>query len=426
MTVTTSTPTATRPHIDLDRWPDLAPPSPAPVRAAVARELLRRVAGRTGIHVAGDGLDLGPSNGPLLAVRDSRAMLARLARHGKIGFGESYMAREWDAPDLVAVLEPMARNIRSLVPPRLQWLRAAYDARHPATEDNDRQGARRNITRHYDLSNELFALFLDESMTYSSALFGEPQFGEPQLSGSGQSLTQAQAAKIERLLDSTGVRAGSRVLEIGTGWGELALRAAARGAQVTTVTLSVEQARLARRRIAAAGHADAVDLQVRDYRDTDGTYDAVVSVEMIEAVGEKWWPTYFRTLARRLAPGGRIGLQAILMPHDRLLASRHSWTWIHKYIFPGGLLPSEEAIDDVLRSHTDLVVVDRTRFGASYARTLEAWRHRFTDNAAAIGRLGFDGTFRRMWTFYLAYCEAGFRAGYLDVAQLVIAHEGDV
>jgi cyclopropane-fatty-acyl-phospholipid synthase len=147
---------------------------------------------------------------------------------------------------------------------------------------------------------------------------------------------------------------------------------------------------------------------------------------MIEAVGEKWWPTYFRTLDDRLAPGGRVGLQAILLPHDRLMASKSSWTWIHKYIFPGGLIPSETTIDDVVRSHTSLRVVDRLHFGGSYARTLQQWRERFTANAGAVGALGFDDTFRRMWTFYLAYCEAGFRAGYLDVAQLVLAREGAV
>jgi cyclopropane-fatty-acyl-phospholipid synthase len=323
------------------------------------------------------------------------------------------MAGDWDAADLVAVLEPIARQMGSLVPSHLQLLRRAYDARHPVEEDNDRRGARRNIARHYDLSNELFGSFLDESMTYSSALFQAPD----------QSLADAQAVKIERLLDGTRVGPGSRVLEIGTGWGELAIRAARRGAHVTTVTLSLEQARLARRRVDAAGHADAVDLRVQDYRDTGGRYDAVVSVEMIEAVGEKWWPTYFRTLGQRLASGGRIGLQAILMPHDRLLASRRSWTWIHKYIFPGGLLPSEQAIDEVVRAHTDLKVVDRHRFGMSYARTLAAWRQRFTAHADEVQRRGFDKTFRRMWTFYLAYCEAGFRAGYLDVAQFVMAHE---
>jgi cyclopropane-fatty-acyl-phospholipid synthase len=163
---------------------------------------------------------------------------------------------------------------------------------------------------------------------------------------------------------------------------------------------------------------------VQDYRDVEGQFDAIVSVEMIEAVGERWWPTYFRTLDDRLAPGGRMALQAILMPHDRLLASRRSWTWIHKYIFPGGLLLSERVIDAVCAEHATIRVVDRLHMNTSYAETLRQWRERFTAASERIEALGFDATFRRMWTFYLAYCEAGFRAGYLDVAQLTLSRDG--
>jgi cyclopropane-fatty-acyl-phospholipid synthase len=163
---------------------------------------------------------------------------------------------------------------------------------------------------------------------------------------------------------------------------------------------------------------------VQDYRDVTGRFDAIVSVEMIEAVGEKWWPTYFRTLDHRLAAGGRIALQAIVMPHDRLMASKRSWTWIHKYIFPGGLLLSERLIDDLCAAHTSLRVVDRLHLGDSYAETLRLWRERFAAAAETVDRLGFDATFRRMWTFYLAYCEAGFRSGYLNDVQLVLAREG--
>ncbi|HEU5034055.1 MAG TPA: class I SAM-dependent methyltransferase [Mycobacteriales bacterium] len=408
---------------DLQRWPAMRRPRPAPARAALARVLMRRVARQTGIHVAGPGgRGFGaPAPGrapaamgaPVLRVLDDEAFFTRLGRDGKIGFGEAFMAGDWDSDDLVAVLTPMARQVGRLVPRRLQWLRRFYDAHHPAEEDNDRRGASRNIARHYDLSNELFALFLDETMTYSSALF-------PDDAGTGTDLATAQARKIERLLDQVGVRPGIRLLEIGTGWGELALRAARRGAHVTTVTLSLEQATLARQRIAAAGLGSRVEVRVQDYRDVTGAFDAIVSVEMIEAVGERWWPTYFRTLDERLAPGGRIGLQAILMPHDRMLASRTSWTWIHKYIFPGGLIPSERAINDAIAGHTALHVVDRLHFGTSYAETLRRWRERFTAQAAAVTAAGFDQTFQRMWTFYLAYCEAGFRAGYLDVAQLTL------
>jgi cyclopropane-fatty-acyl-phospholipid synthase len=418
-------PAPPRTAIDLRRWPALRPPRPAPVRAAVARALLRRVARQTGIRVLlpdGTGLrgatslSAGPPGAPspVLRVRDPQAFFTRLGRSGKIGFGEAFMAGDWDTDDLVGVLTPMAQSVARLVPSRLQWLRRFVDAHHPAEEDNDRRGASRNIAHHYDLSNELFATFLDDTMTYSSALFCGDKPG-------GDDLAAAQARKIDRLLDQVAVRPGARLLEIGTGWGELALRAARRGARVTSVTLSAQQAAWARRRVAAAGLGGSVDIRVQDYSDVTGSYDAVVSVEMIEAVGARWWPAYFRSLDQRLAPGGRIGLQAILMPHDRMLASRTSWTWIHKYIFPGGLIPSERAIEETVAAHTSLRILDRLHFGRSYAETLRLWRERFLARADVVAAAGFDETFRRMWTFYLAYCEAGFRAGYLDVAQLTLA-----
>jgi cyclopropane-fatty-acyl-phospholipid synthase len=401
------------PPLDVKRWPALVEPGPAPFRAAAARLAMRRAVERAGIHLTfPDGRSLGPTAGPLLEVRRPDAFFARLGREGKIGFGEAYMAGDWDAPYLVDVLEAMARQVDTLVPPKLQWIRRLYEPRHPKPEDNDRDGSRRNIARHYDLSNELFAAFLDESMTYSSALF---------VGGAEESLAAAQARKTDRLLDATGVGAGSRVLEIGTGWGALAMRAAMRGARVTTVTLSEEQATLARQRIARAGLTSAVDVRIEDYRDVTGQFDAVLSVEMIEAVGERWWPEYFRTLEKRLAPSGRIGLQAILMAHDRLLATKGSWTWIHKYIFPGGVIPSTQAIRQTLSEHTKLEVIDQLNFGESYAITLRRWRDLFDAREERIDQLGFDRTFRRMWDFYLAYSEAGFRSGYLDVAQLVLA-----
>jgi cyclopropane-fatty-acyl-phospholipid synthase len=403
---------AAAPAVDLDRWPAMAPPARSPFRARIAKSLLERAVEHTGVRVSfPDGSSLGRTGGPTLRVADSERFLTRLGRDGLIGFGESYMAGDWDSDELVALLTPMARDMGSLVPPVLQWLRRWYNERRPLGEDSDRPGARRNIARHYDLSNELFATFLDDTMTYSSAIFTSPE----------ESLESAQHRKIDRILDVAQVTSGTRLLEIGTGWGELALQAAHRGATVTTVTLSHEQADLARKRMKDADVAGRVDVRLQDYRDVAGRYDAIVSVEMIEAVGERWWPTYFRTLDDRLEPGGRIGLQAILMPHDRLMASKRSWTWIHKYIFPGGLLLSEQIIDEVCAAHTSLRVVDRLHIGDSYAETLRRWRERFNADPQRIDRLGFDETFRRMWTFYLAYCEAGFRAGYLNDAQLTLA-----
>jgi cyclopropane-fatty-acyl-phospholipid synthase len=407
--------TAPSADVDLERWPAMVVPAPSRLRAGAAATLLRRVAHHTGIRVAfPDGKSWGHPHAPTLQVLDADRFMTRLGRDGLIGFGESYMAGEWDSDELVALLTPMARDMGTLVPPAFQWMRRWYNERHPLTEDNDRRGARHNIARHYDLSNDLFATFLDETMTYSSALFEAPD----------ELLQVGQDRKIQRILDVAGVSSGTSVLEIGTGWGELALQAARRGATVTTVTLSTEQAALARDRVRAANLSDRVDIRVQDYRDVTGRFDAIVSVEMIEAVGERWWPTYFRTLDDRLEPGGRIGLQAILMPHDRLMASKRSWTWIHKYIFPGGLLLSEQVIDQLCAEHTSLRVVDRLHLSSSYADTLRHWRDRFNAETQRIDDLGFDATFRRMWTFYLAYCEAGFRSGYLTVAQLTLAREG--
>jgi cyclopropane-fatty-acyl-phospholipid synthase len=287
-------------------------------------------------------------------------------------------------------------------------------ARPPRLHRNSKRRTRDNIAHHYDLSNDLFSLFLDPSLSYSSALFE----GDP----SGD-LHAAQLRKIDRLLDETRVGPGTRVLEIGTGWGELAIRAAARGATVHSVTLSTEQQALARQRIEAAGFTDRVHVELADYRDVAGEYDAVLSVEMVEAVGHEYWPTYFRTIDRVLAPGGRVGIQAILMPHDRMLATRRTYTWINKYIFPGGFLPSAQVIDEVNERHTSLRVTNRLAFGADYAETLQRWDTAFLAAADRVKQLGFDETFLRMWHFYLEYSRAGFASGYLDVQQLTLTRE---
>jgi len=309
-----------------------------------------------------------------------------------------------------------AGHAAELVPPWLQRLRRLAVRRQPPGDLQTIAGARRNVGRHYDLSNDLFALFLDETMTYSSAIFGTGPDGTP-VAGD---LAEAQRRKIDRLLDRAGVGPGCRVLEIGTGWGELAIRAARRGATVRSITISREQQALAARRVAEAGLAGRVRVDLCDYRDVDGQFDAICSVEMLEAVGERYWDTYFAALDRHLAPGGRIGLQTITMAHDRMLATRHTYTWIQKYIFPGGLLPSVTAIGDSL-ARTTLRITGREDFGPHYAETLRIWRERFGAQAGQVARLGFDEVFTRMWNFYLCYSEAGFRAGYIDVSQLTLA-----
>ncbi|MFD6990128.1 class I SAM-dependent methyltransferase [Streptomyces sp. NPDC059943] len=406
--------------VDARRWPDVARlPRASWPRTAIAERVVRHALARLALRVRlGEGETLG-LGGPLMVVRDPHAFFRRIGATGLIGFGESYMAGEWEADDVVGVLTVLAENAAVLVPAPLQRLRRVWALKRPDAQRNTPEGSRDNISHHYDLSNELFALFLDETLSYSSALFR----GFP---ADASLLPAAQHRKIDRLLDEARVGPGTRLLEIGTGWGELAIRAAARGASVVTVTLSREQLDLAEKRIRAAGMEDRVTVRLCDYRRVGGTFDAVVSVEMIEAVGEEFWPEYFTTLDRLLAPGGRIALQAITMPHDRLLASRTTHTWIGKYIFPGGLIPSVEVMEQLTAAHTSLRVVERDGFGPHYAQTLRLWRERFAEQEARVDALGFDTTFRRMWTFYLAYSEAGFRSGYLDVQQMVLAREGTI
>ncbi len=398
------------------------------LHARVARALTGRIVRDIPVRVrTPDGSVLGwrlptaaPLEAPVLEVVRPRAFFARLGHDPKIGFGEAYMAGDWrPAPgvDLGTVLRPFAATITDAVPGWMQRLRGLVEQRLPAHQRNTLLGARRNIEAHYDLSNDLFAAFLDPSMTYSSALFDDT------LPLAEQDLEEAQLRKVDAALDAAGVGPGTRLLEIGTGWGTLALRAAQRGAHVTSLTLSAEQALLARERIAAAGLTDRVDVRLEDYREATGTYDAVVSIEMIEAVGEEYWPTYFAAIDRFLAPGGVAVVQAILMAHDRYLATRRSFSWIQKHIFPGGIIPSLRAIDDALGA-TTLRVAGARHFGASYAETLRRWRARFTQSWPEISALGFDETFRRRWEFYLAYSESGFATGYLDVAQLRLVRSG--
>lgn len=385
-----------------------------PVRAKVAERAFRHIVRDLPIRVEfPDRPALGPAapNVPVLRIDRPTDFFARIGSDTKIGFGESYMAGDWSSSDLVAVLTPIADRAAGLVPQFLQVLRPLVEHRKPGSELNTIDGARHNVHRHYDLSNELFATFLDPSMTYSSAWFAP----------GSDDLEFAQRRKHDAVLDAAAVESGCTVLEIGTGWGSLAIRAAERGAEVTTVTISPAQQELARKRISAAGFEDRIEVLLRDYREIEGRYDAVVSVEMVEAVGERYWPEYFHAIDRALAPRGRVGLQAITMPHERMVATRNSYTWIHKYIFPGGHLLSVPAIEHTVARHTDLQITARRSLGPDYARTLSHWRGNFRDNAAEVERLGFDETFRRMWDFYLAYCEAGFRARYLDVWQLALS-----
>lgn len=436
---------------DLSAWSGLSN-VPAGLRATAAAKaadaLFRRAARNLDVRVEyPDGVLIGAdprtaSAGinspeheilPRMIIRDPDSFARRVGADGLIGFGESYMAGDWTSPDLAAVLTVFASHMATLIPLPLQRLRSLYVRKHPTRERNTRQNTRANIARHYDLSNDLFQSFLDETMSYSSALFMPPnprftpvrgvamrQAELPNPAPAWDVLATAQRRKIDLLLDQAGVGPGVRLLEIGTGWGELCIRAAQRGAVVRSVTLSSEQQELARKRVAEAGFHDSVRIDLMDYREVDGEYDAIVSVEMIEAVGHQYWSTYFQVLDKLLAPGGRVALQAITMPHDRMLQTVNTYTWVHKYIFPGGFLPSIEAIEAITAKHTRLRVRERLSIGLHYAETLRLWESRFATSGGRVAELGFDETFRRMWHFYLSYSEAGFRSGYLDVQQITL------
>jgi cyclopropane-fatty-acyl-phospholipid synthase len=338
-----------------------------------------------------------------MEVYEPRAFFRRVDADGLIGLGESYMAGEWDAYDLVGVLTVLAEHPAALVP--------------------GRAGGRRDVGRR-DAGPRgglpvplwpLFPYFLDQTMSYSAALFRT-------FPAEHNLLPAAQLRKIDRLLDLAEVGPGTQLLEIGTGSGESAIRAAQRGARVLTVTSSREQQEAARVRVRNAGLENRVTVLHREYRRILGRFDAIVSVETLEAVGEESWPEYFMTLDRLLAPGGRVALQAVTQPHKELLASRTGPTWLGKYIAPGGLVPSMEAIDHIVGGCTGLRVDARDAFGPHYAETLRLWRERFAAHIAegTADAPGFDQTLRRMWTFHLAYWEAGFRSGSLDVRQLLL------
>ena len=420
-----------------ERWATLGAPPRSPgsrARSRIARRLFRAAIQRLDVSVqldGPDGLERIGRGGPRARIVRPEEFFARLGRDGLIGFGEAYLTGAWESEELVEFLTVLAADIGTLIPPRLQRLRALAVRRVPRRHRNTPTGSRSNVAHHYDLSNELFRLFLDPTMTYSSALFEAElvpegthlKAGPPRDVDAPDALRLAQERKIDRLLDEAGVGPATRLLEIGTGWGELAIRAARRGAIVHSITLSAAQKTLAEQRIAEAGLDGLATVELCDYRDATGRYDAVVSVEMIEAVGWQYWPAYFTKIDELLVPGGRAAIQAITMPHDRMLATRGTHTWITKYIFPGGALPSVRVLDDITRRHTALRLSGRLDLGLHYAATLRQWDEAFCGARDEVARLGFDETFQRMWHFYLAYCEAGFAAGYIDDNQLTFVKE---
>ena len=335
----------------------------------------------------------------------------RLASSWDIGFAEAYSDGEWSSSNLVALLKLASHNsalaepLKFLRTPRF-WLRLRH-----AMNRNTRRGSRRNIAAHYDLGNEFYQQWLDPGMTYSAGLF----------SSVDQTLEQAQDAKLNRVLSLLDLAGGEKVLEIGCGWGSLAERILERhDCSVTGVTLSTEQLAFTESRLRGRALDGRSDIRLQDYRDVRGTFDRVISIEMLEAVGEAYWPTYFQNLRDRLRPGGVGVLQVITINEDRFEDYRRRPDFIQKYIFPGGMLPTVEIIErETARS--GLKLVEKELFGNGYARTLEEWRRRFLESWHAIEALGFDERFKRTWEYYLAYCQAGFETGAINVGLYKVA-----
>jgi len=340
------------------------------------------------------------------------ATAVRMLLGGEIGAGEAYMDGLWSSPDLPALLRVAALNRETLALPRGWWrlpLRLQKTLAHRARR-NTIAGTRRNIESHYDLGNEFYRLFLDETLTYSSAVFATP----------GQSLADAQRTKYRVMAERAGLRGGEHVLEIGSGWGGFALYAAGElGCRVTSITVSPAQHQLATDRVHEAGLADRVSVELRDYREIEGTYDAIVSIEMLEAVGAEYFTTFFEACDRMLRAGGRMSLQVITFPDVSYEPQRRGANWIQTYIFPGGLLPSLAVIERSLHG-TYLLVRRVDDIADSYVLTLQAWRAAFLAHLDEVRAMGFDERFIRMWDFYLAVSEAGFATGLTQDLQIVL------
>ena len=340
-----------------------------------------------------------------------------LRTHGDIGFAESYIRGEWDSADLKAILELAIRN-RTILEKAIygSWLGSiAYRLKH-WLRDNSKSGSRKNIHAHYDLGNTFYSLWLDPSMSYSSAWFAE---------GDKQSLVDAQRAKIKRILDSLNTKPGDHILEIGCGWGGVMEEALLSKRSITGLTLSTEQQAFAENRLkklkAISGNQSHFEVRLQDYRDCKEQFDGIASVEMFEAVGEKHWSTYFGTLAKCLKLGGKACIQTIVIADHLFERYRHSTDFIQQYVFPGGMLPSRTKFK-VEAAKAGLQIEEEFAFGADYAKTLCIWRDNFNQKLQEVRKLGFDEAFIRLWNFYLMYCAAGFTEGSIDVVQFTLSH----
>ncbi|MFN3738378.1 class I SAM-dependent methyltransferase [Hydrogenophaga sp.] len=393
----------------------LSLPKHAPSAARRTLGLLQRLSVGSLTVMLPDGTThrFGQADGPHASLRLHRwNVFGAVLKSGDIGFAEGYIAGDWTTPNLTQLLELLVANRREVEDAIYgSWLgRLAYRVRHLLNR-NSKANSRRNIHAHYDLGNAFYRLWLDETMNYSSAHFEHP----------GQDLVAAQHAKVARALRMAGVQPGHRVLEIGCGWGALAEKATTEfGAHLTGVTLSTEQLAFARDRLQALGAAERADLRLQDYRDiADAPFDAICSIEMVEAVGREYWPTYFQAVGRLLKPGGRACIQSIVI--DDALFERYiqGTDFIQQYIFPGGCLPCPREFKAQARA-AGLEVVDEFAFGPDYAETLRQWRERFLHEQERVLAQGFDARFLRTWEFYLAYCEAGFAQRNIDVVQYTL------
>ncbi|BDU16612.1 SAM-dependent methyltransferase [Lysobacter auxotrophicus] len=390
------------------------------LRDRVVSQLARLRTGALALQDPWDSLTLGEDTGrsppPRLRVNDARFYRA-VALGGSVGAAEAYMDGAWQCDDLVGLVRLLVRN-RDLLddvergPARIAGgvLRAAHALRR-----NTASGARRNIAAHYDLGNTFFRLFLSEDLMYSSALFERDD----------DTLETASTRKLEAICRKLQLREGDRVLEIGTGWGGFALHAAREhGCHVTTTTLSREQYELARQRVAEAGLQERVTVLQRDFRELDGTYDKLVSIEMVEAIGPENLRRYFECIGERLSANGLALIQAITIEDHRYEQAVRSVDFIKRHVFPGSFIPSIAAMLSAKTAASDLALLHLEDMGLSYARTLQAWRERFLDRLPQVRALGFDERFIRMWEFYLAYCEGGFRERSIGVAQMLFARPG--
>ena len=359
-----------------------------------------------------------PTPSATVVFRDARAA-TRLLTGGSLGWAEAYLDGHWESPDISAVMAVAAANEAEWLPVLRgsTWMRAVAWIAHKL-RPNTRRGAARNIMAHYDLGNDFYSLWLDPTMTYSAAVFAEP----------AEALEAAQARKMRLLCERLDIRPGMRVLEIGCGWGGFATIAARDfGAHVTGLTLSPSQLDFARARIAQAGLADRIELRLQDYRDTTGQFDRIASIEMFEAVGREYWPAYFRTVHDRLAPGGLAGIQTIAIADPLFDEYASTADFIQRHVFPGGMLPSPSHLKREV-ANAGLYWRGEHWFGLDYAETLSRWYADFQHAWPQIahlphpaGKLQYDARFKRLWEYYLAYCETGFRAGWTDVGQLILA-----